>query len=513
MNITSLKKDFFASIIVFLVALPLAIGLSIACGLPIYCGLISGIIGGIVVGALSGGSFQVSGPAAGLILIVADIITNMGTQALFLTIFIAGLIQIAFGLLQLGNYFRAISPAIIQGMLSGIGISIFLSQFHIMLDSTPLSNFWANLSTLWDVIYNSIVPIDWSTHQQACIIGIWTISCIVLWKSLRTPKLKIIPSALVAVLSASLIANIFHFDINYIKMDSNFLSGITFLNFSQIPQIFNTKILIMALVITFIASAETLLTSTAIDKMEPRSKTNYNKEIIAQGVGNSIVGIIGGLPITGVIVRSVANINANAQTRLSPILHGFWILLFVVCLPQVLNYIPTASLAGILVYTGFTLIDVKAAKYLYSLSKGEFIIYIITLFAILFTNLFEGILIGFACAFIKNAYKVLKTNIHKHYLKTQNKMVICLRGNITFLQLPSLINIFESIPNNTNVDICVDKLYFIDHACADYIKDWEQQHKTQNNGNNIINIDWNGIKHTYPKFQWHQFHKHSGFNH
>ena len=159
MNITSLKKDFFASIIVFLVALPLAIGLSIACGLPIYCGLISGIIGGIVVGALSGGSFQVSGPAAGLILIVADIITNMGTQALFLTIFIAGLIQIAFGLLQLGNYFRAISPAIIQGMLSGIGISIFLSQFHIMLDSTPLSNFWANLSTLWDVIYNSIVNV------------------------------------------------------------------------------------------------------------------------------------------------------------------------------------------------------------------------------------------------------------------------------------------------------------------------------------------------------------------
>ena len=365
MNINSLKKDFLASIIVFLVALPLAIGLSIACGLPIYCGLISGIIGGIIVGALSGGSFQVSGPAAGLILIVADIITNMGVQQLFLTILIAGIIQIAFGLLQLGNYFRAISPAIIQGMLSGIGISIFLSQFHIMLDSKPLSHFWENLTTLWQVIASSIQPFDWSRHQQACLIGIWTISCIVLWKSLRTSKLKVIPSALVAVLSASLIANIFHFDINYIKMDSNFFSDITFLNFNKISQIFNIKIIMMAFVITFIASAETLLTSTAIDKMEPRSKTDYNKEIIAQGVGNSIAGIMGGLPITGVIVRSVANINANAQTRLSPILHGFWILLFVVCFPQVLNYIPTASLAAILVYTGFTLINIKSAKYLF----------------------------------------------------------------------------------------------------------------------------------------------------
>ena len=513
MNINTLKKDILASIIVFLVALPLAIGLSIACGLPIYCGLISGIIGGIVVGALSGNFLQVSGPAAGLILIVTDILTNMGIQHLFLTIFIAGIIQIVFGFLQLGNYFRAISPAIIQGMLSGIGITIFLSQFHIMLDSTPLNHFWDNLKTLWNVIWHSVVPFDWSIHHQACLIGIWTISCIILWKSLRTPKLKVIPSALVAVLSASLIANIFHLDINYIEMDSNFFQNVTFLNFSKIPQLFNLKILIMAFIITFIASAETLLTSTAIDKMEPRSKTDYNKEIIAQGVGNSLVGILGGLPITGVIVRSVANINANAQTRLSPVLHGFWILLFVVCFPQILNYIPTASLAAILVYTGFTLINVKAAKYLFTLSKGEFLIYIITLTAILFTNLFEGIIVGFVCAFLKNAYKVLKTNIHKHYLEAQNKMVVCLKGNITFLQLPSLINILESIPNDTNVDICVDKLYFIDHACADYLKDWEQKHKTQNNGNNIINIDWNEIKHTYPKFKWKHFHNNSGLNH
>ena len=381
--------------------MPLAIGISIACGLPIYCGIISGIIGGIVVGALSGNSLQVSGPAAGLILIVVDIIHTLGIEKLFLIIFVVGLMQILFGFLSLGKWFRAISPAIIQGMLAGIGISIFLSQFHIMLDSKPQNTFIANILDLGRIIYHSVLPMNGSAHHLAAMVGLLTICIIVVWDLLPFKKLKAVPSALVAVIIASLFANFMHFDINYIQVGQNFWSEAIFIKPSLFAHILDLKVLISALVITFIASAETLLTSTAIDKMSSKSKTDYDKEIIAQGVGNALSGVVGGLPITGVIVRSAANINADAQTRMSTILHGLWILLFVSFFPAILNYIPISSLAAILVYTGYKLVDIQAAKHILKLSKGEFAIYIITLVAILFTNLFEGILAGFFCALIK----------------------------------------------------------------------------------------------------------------
>ena len=363
-NIDSLKKDFLASVIVFLVAMPLAIGISIACGLPIYCGIISGIIGGIVVGALSGNSLQVSGPAAGLILIVVDIIHTLGIEKLFLIIFVVGLMQILFGFLSLGKWFRAISPAIIQGMLAGIGISIFLSQFHIMLDSKPQNTFIANILDLGRVIYHSVLPMNGSAHHLAAMVGLLTICIIVVWDLLPFKKLKAVPSALVAVIIASLFANFMHFDINYIQVGQNFWSEAIFIKPSLFAHILDLKVLISALVITFIASAETLLTSTAIDKMSSKSKTDYDKEIIAQGVGNALSGVVGGLPITGVIVRSAANINADAQTRMSTILHGLWIVLFVSFFPAILNYIPISSLAAILVYTGYKLVDIQAAKHL-----------------------------------------------------------------------------------------------------------------------------------------------------
>ena len=501
-NIESIKKDTLASVIVFLVALPLAIGISIACGLPVYSGLISGIIGGIIVGALSGNSLQVSGPAAGLILIVVDIIGTMGLEKLFLIIFLVGIIQIIFGLLAWGKFFRAISPAIIQGMLAGIGISIFLSQLHIMLDSTPKNTFWGNISDLWSVFYNSVLPLNGSVHHLACLTGIITISIIIIWEALPVKKLKSIPAALIAVIISSLAANLFNFNIEYIRIGNDFWENINFLDVSLLKNLFDFKIIIAALTITFIASAETLLTSTAIDKMTPKSKTDYNKEIIAQGIGNSIAGAVGGLPITGVIVRSAANINANAQTRFSAMLHGVWILLFVTLFPGILNYIPISSLAAVLVYTGYKLVDIEAAKYILKLSKGEFAIYLITLIAILLTNLFEGIIIGFICAIIKSAYKVLKINIETE--ETDDTITAKLYGNITFIQLPILIETLEHLPENKKIILCVDKLHFIDHACIDYIKEWEAERLKHNHP---VEINWQEMEKTYKSFKWNFFHK------
>ncbi len=501
-----IKKDFLASIIVFLIALPLAIGISIACGLPIYSGIVSGIIGGIVVGLFSGNSLQVSGPAAGLILIIVDIIQTQGVEKLFLIIFLVGLIQITFGILSFGKWFRAISPAIIQGMLAGIGISIFLSQFHIMLDSSPQNNFINNIKDLFNVIYNSVLPLDGSQHHHACTIGILTISMILLWNLLPYKKLKVIPSALVGVITASIVANAAYLDISYLQVGDNFWSGINFIKLSEFSHILNPTVILNALVITFIASAETLLTSAAIDKMCTRSKTDYDKEIIAQGIGNSLSGFLGGLPITGVIVRSAANINANAQTRLSAVLHGVWLLLFVSVFPFVLNYIPISSLAAILVYTGYKLVDIDAAKHLLKLSRGEFAIYLITLVSILFTNLFEGILIGFIFAFLKSAYKVLKVDIDTEYIEAENRVVAKLHGNITFLQLPTLIDALEHLPKDKNITLCTERLHYIDHACVDFIKSWEKDRMKKVQGYELL-IKWDEISKTYPSFKWHLFHK------
>ena len=509
-KIDALKKDFLASIIVFLVAMPLAIGISIACGLPVYCGIISGIIGGIVVGALSGNSLQVSGPAAGLILIVVDILNTLGADKLFLIIFVVGLMQIVFGFLAMGKWFRAISPAIIQGMLAGIGVSIFLSQFHIMLDSKPNNSFIANIMDLWNVIIHSVLPMDGSSHHYACIIGILTIAIIIIWDLIQSKKIKAIPAALVAVITASLVANLMHFDINYIQVGENFWGSATFIKPELFKHLFELKVLISALVITFIASAETLLTSTAIDKMSDKSKTDYNKEIIAQGVGNSLSGLVGGLPITGVIVRSAANINAQAQTRVSAILHGVWILLFVSFLPSILNYIPISSLAAILVYTGYKLVDVNAAKHIYKLSKGEFVIYVITLVAILFTNLFEGIVAGFICALIKSAYKVLKVDIDTETNEQTNTITAKIHGNITFIQLPTLIEALESLPKNKNIVLCAERLHYIDHACIDFIKEWEHERQEEIKSRNLnldVHVAWEQMKETYPSFRWGHFHK------
>lgn len=493
-----MKKDVAASIIVFLVALPLCIGISIACNLPISAGIISAIIGGIVVGTLSGNSLQVSGPAAGLILIIVDIVQHNGIEKLGLIIFLAGIIQIVLGLFSLGKCFRAISPAIIQGMLTGIGISIFLTQFNIMLDGQPSNNFIQNIIGLEQTLQNLIFNFQSSPHHVAGLIGLFTIAIIATWQFMPIKKLRIMPPALVAIIASSLIAYIFHFNVNHIEISDNFWGSLTILNPNSFHSIFDFQIIKNAFIITLIASAETLLTSTAIDKISAESKTDYNKEIFAQGVGNSLAGIFGGLPITGIIVRSVANIEAGAKTRFSSIMHGVWILLFASLFPFILTYVPTSSLAAILVYTGYRLIDIKGAKNLYHISKGEFTVYAITLISIIFINLFEGILIGLILAIAKDLYKALRLNITTKDITDENKILIKLSGNITFIQIPQIADIFENLSEDKKIEINLENVYFMDHACIDFISSWEQS-RQQKNCETFL--DWGKIRHLYPNLK------------
>lgn len=496
------KNDFLSSIVVFLVALPLCVGIAVASGLSPGTGIISGIIGGIIVGAFSGSPLQVSGPAAGLIIIIHEIIQNHGIGDLGLIILLAGGIQILLGLLALGKWFRAISPAIIQGMLSGIGLSILVSQFYIMLDSLPGKSTIKNILNIPNTIIEGVYPFDFSNHHIAAAIGILTISSIILWN--YVPKrLKIVPPTLFAVLLAVLISIIFHLPIKYISINGNILNDITLITFDQFSNITSIEILVAAISVAFIASAETLLTATAIDKMSNLYKTNYNKEIFAQGIGNSLAGILGVLPITGVIVRSAANIESGAKTRFSAIYHGFLLLVFVTAFPFVFKFIPSACLAAILVYTGYKLINIKMAKNLFLFSKGEFGVYLITIIAIISTNLLEGILIGLVAGIAKNAYKSSKFKIKVVSEDEQNNIIVKIKGNLTFLRLPQIAEVIENIENGRNVHILFKHTNIVDHSIIDLLIGWSGRY-IQNNGN--VFIDWSLLKQIYPNFGWEKIH-------
>jgi MFS superfamily sulfate permease-like transporter len=493
-----IKNDLFSSIVVFLVALPLCIGISIASGLSPMAGILSGIVGGIIVGLFSGSPLQVSGPAAGLIIIIYDIVQKYGVEQLGIITFTAGIIQIIFSLLNWGKWFRAISPAVIQGMLSGIGLSILLSQFYIMLDTVPKKTVIDNIINIPNTLIKGFFPIDGSTHHMAAAIGILTISIIILWNYIPK-KFKSIPPTLIAVIAVSGVSFLFQVPIKYITISGNIFESVNIISIQQLEAILNFDYLIAAISIAFIASAETLLTSTAIDKMSDLHKTDYNKEIFAQGIGNSIVGVIGAIPITGVIVRSAANIQAGAKTRFSTVFHGLWILLFVTTLPFLFKFIPAASLAAILVYTGFKLVNIEMAKTIYNLSKGEFVVYLITIIAILSTNLLEGILIGLALGIIKNFYKTTKFKIKVINQPQENKIIIKIIGNLTFLRLPQIAEVIENIESGKLVQIIFDRISVADHSIIDLLLGWSSRY-SDNNGK--VLIDWNALKRIYPDFGW-----------
>ena len=498
--VVNFKKDFFASITVFLVALPLCIGIAIASGLPPEAGILSGIIGGILVGVLSGSPLQVSGPAAGLIIIVHDIIKMQGIQALGIIIMMAGIIQICFGILKLGHWFRAISPAIIQGMLSGIGFSIFISQLYIMLDALPQKNFIDNVRYFPSVLYNGIFQVTSNTHHIAAIVGLLTIAIILTWKYVPK-KYKFIPATLSAVIIVSLAAFAFDLPVKYIQVSNNIFTGITFIPVTEMHNLLNKDFFIDALSIAFIASAETLLTSTAVDKMNNLYKTNYNKEIFAQGIGNSLAGFVGAIPITGVIVRSAANIQSGAKTRMSAILHGIWILLFISAIPFIFKYIPAASLAAILVYTGYKLINFEAAKNIFKISKGEFVVFLITIVAILLTSLLEGILIGLLAGILKSLYRLTQFDINLDTDQEEKSIDIVVSGNLTFLRLPQFAEIIENIESGYTVNISFKNTNTIDHSIIDLLEGWSIRYSKSGN----VNIDWEFIKRLYPDYGWEQF--------
>jgi MFS superfamily sulfate permease-like transporter len=468
-------------------------GIAIASGAPPALGLVTGIVGGIVVGMICGSPLQVSGPAAGLSVLVWDIINQHGIGMLGSMLLIAGILQAIMGISRMGQWFRAISPAVIQGMLAGIGVLIIGSQFHVLVDDGPKGTGLQNLLSIPSAIYKGVAPIDGSSHHLAAFIGLFTIAIILAW-SYVPKKLQLIPAPLVAVLLMTILTAVLQLPIKYVSIDSDLLSVVRTPTMESLGALLSGSAISSVLALCFIASAETLLCAAAVDRLAPGSRTKYNRELFAQGVGNALCGFLGALPMTGVIVRSKTNVEAGAKTRMSAILHGVWILVLVALAPGLLNKIPTTALAAILVYTGFKLVSPKAVRELKPYGKAEVAIYFATLTGIVVTNLLVGVLIGLGLALVKLLYTFSHLEVRLHTEPASDVTTVSLNGAATFVRLPKLAAALESIPAGVKVDLDVSRLSYIDHACLDLIANWRKQH-TARDGQAAV--PWDDLRQRY----------------
>jgi MFS superfamily sulfate permease-like transporter len=578
---------------------------------------------------LAGAPLQVSGPAAGLTVVVAQCIREYGIEELGAVVLLAGVFQVLGGLLHLGQWFRAVTPAVVQGMLAGIGVLIFSSQFHVMVDDKPKETGVANLLTIPEAIVKAIPdlhdpdnaveraarmrllketgllhlkqteigeevhhrltgiaatpatptdqtvtdapqPVDEAkltarksakqqlhdlaaaqklvierlrvandfepteglllaqvasakalvdleegridsarqsqdeaadaiaglrdslkSHRWAAGLGLLTIIVLVVWQATFARRLKFLPAPLIAVGVATIVAVGLDLPVLYVEVPDNLREEIFLPSLAELKKSFEPGLLLMAAQIAIVASAQTLLSATAVDQMHRGPRTRYDKELIAQGVGNMACGALAALPLAGVIIRSSANIQAGAKSRWSSVLHGVWMLVFVAGLSFALRTIPTASLAAILVYTGYKLVNIKTLKSLLVFGRSEAAIYVGTMAAIVATDLLSGVLFGLGLSIAKLLYTFSRLRITLRHDQKHNRATLSLRGSATFLRLPKLARALEKIPPGSELHVDFSRLAYIDHACLDLLMNWQKQH--EGTGGKLV-LDWQALR-------------------
>lgn len=462
------RYDVPASLVVFLVALPLSIGIAVASGAPVVAGLIAAIVGGIVCAFVGGSPLQVSGPAAGLTVVVAELVAQFGWKATCAITAAAGVLQILLGLSRIARAALAIAPIVVHAMLAGIGITIALQQVHVLLGGGPRSNAWENLISL----PGQLVAPQWSN----VLIGGLVIAVMLTWRYAPT-KVRAVPGALVAIVIATAVSYLPGLGTDRIVLDESVIDAI---GLPEMPQGSWSAIGLAVLTVALIASVESLLSATAVDKMHSGARTDFNRELLGQGTANVSSGLLGGLPVTGVIVRSTANVGAGAKTRASAALHGVWLLLFSVLLVNVVEMIPMAALAGLLIVIGIQL--VKLAHIDLARRTGELFIYGVTLGCVVFLNLLEGVLIGLVLAIAIAAWRIVRVSIVAEDLTDRvgaggpPRWHVAITGSCSFLALPRLNSALSDVPHDAEVfvDLNVD---YLDHAALDALQEWIKQHR------------------------------------
>ncbi|MFQ3596720.1 MAG: SulP family inorganic anion transporter [Chloroherpetonaceae bacterium] len=483
----NLRHDLPASLVVFLVAVPLCLGIALASGAPLFAGIVSGIIGGIVVGILSGSEISVSGPAAGLAVIVATSIEKLGSFELFLVaVALSGVIQIALGYLRagiIGNYFPS---SVITGMLTAIGIVIILKQVPHAIgwdkDYEGNFSFFGEDGNTFTSLYNAATALE----PAAVLITLFSLTTLAIWELPRIKKhriLKLIPAPLLVVFLGILINELFKFYMPDFALTSKegHLVTLPAAPISELPDhlstpdfsgLFKKDVYIVALTIAIVGSLETLLSVEAADKLDPFKRiSDTHRELKAQGIGNFLSGLLGGLPITAVIVRSSANVYAGARTRTSTITHGLLLLFSVLFIPHVLNLIPLSSLACILIMVGYKLAHYALFVRMYQSGRDVFLPFIVTVVAVIFTDLLIGIAIGS----MVGLFFVLRANHHSATILVNDGDMYLLKFNkdMSFVNKAELKAALSHIPNDARLYIDGTRSLFIDHDIYDIINDFQ----------------------------------------
>jgi len=493
-----LNKDLPASLVVFFVALPLCLGIALASGAPLFSGLIAGIVGGVVVGGLSGSKVGVSGPAAGLAAIVLTAIGSLGGYENFLVaVVLGGVIQLLFGVLKAGIIGYYFPSSVIKGMLTGIGIIIILKQ---------IPNFFGyDEESAWDLEFfeinggntiSELFAIIGNVTPGAALVGIISLLLLIFWDKVLSKKakiFKIVPGPFVVV-ALGILFYILTQGNEYLAITgkhlvevpvpeniTSFFGEFSFPNFAAIT---NMEVWIVAFTIALVASLETLLCVEASDKIDPdKNVTPTNRELLAQGTGNVISGLIGGLPITQVIVRSSANVQSGGKTKLSTMLHGFFLLISVILIPRFLNMIPLSVLAAILLIVGFKLAKPSLFKTMYNLGWKQWIPFIFTVLGIVFTDLLVGIGLGLGVGIV---VIVIKSYQNSHFLHIEDKsngkhkIKMTLAEEVTFINKGAILNELNRLPRDTYLELDVTKTRFLDYDIMEILDDFAFKAKERN---------------------------------
>jgi MFS superfamily sulfate permease-like transporter len=505
----NLKSDFSAGLVVFLVALPLCLGIAMASGAPLFSGIISGIVGGLVVGYLSTSHLSVSGPAAGLTAIVLTAITDLGAFDIFLTaVFIAGVIQLILGFIKAGSISNYFPTNVIEGMLAGIGVIIFLKQIpHAFGYDKDYEGDLAFLQPNSENTFSEIFHLISHVQLGSIIITLLSLFILIAWTKIEfLKKVKLVPPALVAVIVSILLNEFFiisgsSFSIKREHLVSlpvpnsieEFKSIFILPNFSALA---NTKVWVVGITIAIVASIETLLCVEAADRMDEQKRfTDTNVELKAQGIGNIISSLLGGLPMTSVVVRTSANNTAGAKSKLAAIIHGLLLTICVLSIPAILNKIPLATLAAVLLLVGYKLANPKTVIHFWEKGKYQFIPFIATFVAVVFTDLLKGVALGIIISIIF----VLKGNLKRAYSFKKEEYTdgdiihINLAQEVSFLNKAAIKSTLNEIPENTKVIIDASETIYIAHDILDLIREFKSTRAIDKN----IKVKLKGFKKSY----------------
>ena len=485
-SFSGIGNDIRASIVVLLVAIPLCLGIALASGAPLFSGIIAGMVGGIVVGFLSGSSLSVSGPAAGLTVIVAGAIFKLGTyESFLLAVFLAGAFQVLFGFFKAGVIGDYVPNCVIKGMLAAIGFILILKQLPHLIgyDATPIGNESFQDPDEKNTFSGVFFALNFF-NQGAALIGVISLLILKFWESKKIKSISVlnfVPGPLIVVLMSVILSQVlksisplFALGDNHLVSLPSASSPAEFFSFFKHPKfsdISNLQVWTSAVSLAIVASLETLLGIEAVDKLDPYKRVSpTNRELKAQGIGNMISGLIGGLPLTSVIVRSSANAMAGATSKTSTILHGSFMLACVILIPHILNLIPLSSLAAILIFTGYKLSKIDLFKYFYRKGFDQFAPFVVTVTAILFTDLLVGVLIGVGTGL----GFMIWSNFHSAVLVVNdgNRYLIRLRKDVSFLNKSIVKRTLEEVPENASLIIDVARADFIDKDIVEEVNNF-----------------------------------------